>query len=125
MSTNFVGRVTPGINHFHGATMVQNPLTNQFAEMSSSQSDPATPPKQSTHLDVVADYMANHALYASEGITLHDRVMNYFVNDPNALEATDAVLSAVREQSNKLHDQWINGEVDDPYARKVPVKHGL
>ena len=142
MSETFLGTVIQGPNTFRGEVMTRNlvspTLQSELAQMGSklgkeigakvadrltsfkAKQSTANPPplRPSTHLDVVDDYMANHALYASDGETLYDRVHNYFVNDPQAPEPTDGILSAVRVKSDQLHEKWLSGEVEDPYARK-------
>lgn len=69
-----------------------------------------------THLDAVDEYMQHHGHYAAQDISLFDRVCDWFANSPDASEATEEILAAVRRQSEQLAATWREGKVQDPFA---------
>ena len=75
------------------------------------------PPKAvKTHLDVVQNYLAHHGYFAGQGVTLAEHVNEFFLNDPDSMEPTEAIMAGVKKQSDALADKWLAGAVENPLA---------
>lgn len=74
-----------------------------------------------SHLDAVSEFLEDPAGFMRDGKSLEDHVDDWFDNNRGAYEQTDAIRSAVSQQSKDLRDRWENGEIADPFARTTTI----
>jgi len=74
-------------------------------------------PQSATYLDAIQEYTENHSAFASEGISLLDRVVDFSINSPaDVVVPNDAALAAVKKRSDVLAEKWASGKVANPFV---------